>query len=343
MIESLERNKKWIILGFVGGLAILGGAIIFNQLTNEALLESGKAYSKAAQSNTVEKYEEVIKNQAGSLAAGNALLSKAELLMTTGKTEDARATLLTFVDGYKNHPRLPQGYDALGMLAFAAEDHDKAADFFQKAIKSGPASEVVPLVEIHHADLLAAKAASLSKAGKAEEAAVAEADAIARYDSVMKRFAGGAYADMVVERIATAKQKEVPRVAPPAPPKEEPKSVAPGTGPVKIVPDSSTPPAAPATSPAKPVTPPAAPATPPAKLVTPPAAPATPPAKPVTPPAPAATATPPAKPVTPPAPAAPATPPAKPVTPPAAPATPPAKPVTPPATPATPPAQPVTP
>ncbi|MCB1242362.1 MAG: tetratricopeptide repeat protein [Verrucomicrobiae bacterium] len=306
MIESLERHKKWIILGFVGGLGILGGAIIFNQLTNEALLESGKAYSKAAQSNTVEKYEEVIKNHAGSLAAGNALLSKAELLMTTGKTEDARATLLTFVDGYKNHPRLPQGYDALGMLAFAAEDHDKAADFFQKAIKSDPTSEVVPLVEIHHADLLAAKAASLSKAGKPEEAAVAEADAIARYDSVMKRFAGGAYADMVVERIATAKQREVPRVAPPSPPKEEPASVAPGTGPVKIVPDSPTPPAAPATPPAKPVTPPAAPATAPAKPVTPPAAPATAPAKPVTPPA------------------APATPPAKPVTPPAAPATPPA-------------------
>ncbi len=278
VIESLERHKKWIILGFVGGLGILGGAIIFNQLTNEALLESGKAYSKAAQSNTVEKYEEVIKNHAGSLAAGNALLSKAELLMTTGKTEDARATLLTFVDGYKNHPRLPQGYDALGMLAFAAEDHDKAADFFQKAIKSDPTSEVVPLVEIHHADLLAAKAASLSKAGKPEEAAVAEADAIARYDSVMKRFAGGAYADMVVERIATAKQREVPRVAPPAPPKEEPASVAPGTGPVKIVPDSPTPPAAPATPPAKPVTPSAAPATAPAKPVTPPAAPATPPA-----------------------------------------------------------------
>lgn len=285
-IELLDKHRNFVMIGTVGIALVICGALVMRELGRQKRSEAAQAFSAAAGERSIEKLDAVVSTYPGSIPAGNALLSKAEIQLNQEKSEDAKATFQTFVDSYKDHPRLAQGLYALGNLHHVAGDLDQAASFYDQAAKADPNTDLGPLLEIRQGDIALARADALRKEGKAEEADAKVAEAKKRYEDSITRpaFRASPFIEIAEARLALADVGDVPVV--PAPPKPEPKPATPA-------------PATPATpAPATPATPaPGTPATPaPAKPADTPKAATPAPATPATP-APSAPATPaPAKP-----------------------------------------------
>ncbi|MCB1078680.1 MAG: tetratricopeptide repeat protein, partial [Verrucomicrobiae bacterium] len=144
-IELLDKHRNFVMLTTVALAVIICGGLVIREMNRQKVSESAQAFSTAAGERSIEKLDAVVSGYAGSIAAGNALLTKAELQLNQEKPEDAKASLLTFVDKYGGHPRYAQGLYALGNLSQNGGDLEKAAEFYDRALKADPAGDLGPL------------------------------------------------------------------------------------------------------------------------------------------------------------------------------------------------------
>lgn len=163
VMDSLDRNRNKILIG-VGGAAVVTCAILVGgQLKQQAHLEAATAYSAALDKREIAAFDGVVVDHPGSVAAGNALLSKAELQIDQGKPADAQTTIERFINEFGGHPRYAQGIFAMGNLYHLSGDAEKAKEYYERTLEVQPDGELSPLARIRIGDL------SL-EAGKSDEA-----------------------------------------------------------------------------------------------------------------------------------------------------------------------------
>lgn len=214
VMDSFEQNRNKILIGFALATIIICAVLISGQLKRQKHLDAARAYSSALEKKEVASFDAVIIEHPGSLAAGNAMISKAELLSDQGKPEDARSTLETFVSDYSEHPRHAQGLFALGNLYHVSGDREKAADFYQQSIDAAPDAEMTPLARIRLGDL-ALEAGDMDAADQ-------------RYQESFTLHPGNRFIDYAEEKIALLKVGNPPAVKRPAPePEPKPEEPAP--------------------------------------------------------------------------------------------------------------------
>lgn len=206
IISQLETHKKTVLVVILAAALLISIVIVIRGLATEKHLAAAEAFSQAAVSNNIEELDKVVTDHPGSVAAGNALLTKAELEITSGKSEDAQVTLLTFVEKYKSHPRHPQGLFAYGNFYQVAGDTEKASTYYDRVLKEYPESELAPFALIRQGDLLLL-------AGKPDEARL-------KYESIMSSYRGTPFFNRIEEKIALLKVEKLPVV--PEPKKVEP-------------------------------------------------------------------------------------------------------------------------
>jgi len=266
-----ERHFKKLIIVLCLVALVLGAWAVTNYLRTQTETEAAERFSSAS---TVADCDIVIQKYAGTPAAGNALLLKADLLWAEGKKESSVAALKEFVDGQPNHAMHVAAELGLGSKQASMGDKDAARATLNGLIQAHPDSEFAPAAQIQLGDLLWSE-------GKVEEAKKHFGELPRTYPGKMT-----AYTDEVEERIKllSAGLPMVEVDAPPAP--AAPPMAIPG-GPSLDAPILTAPPTAATPAVEAPQPPPAAPAPAAAPSVPAPAPAATSP-EPVAPPAPPA-------------------------------------------------------
>ncbi|MCB1230768.1 MAG: tetratricopeptide repeat protein [Verrucomicrobiae bacterium] len=280
-IELLDKHRNTVMLVAVVAVLAICGTLVVRELNRQKLSEASQAFSEAAGERSIEKLDTVVADFAGSIPAGNALLTKAEIQLDREKYEDAKVTLLTFVDKYSKHPRHAQGLYALGNLSHVTGDYDTARDYYDRALADDPSGDIGPLILIREGDIALAQAEDLRKAGKKDEAEAKVQEARQSYEESITRpeFRSNPFIDMAEDRLALADVGDVPVVPAPPEPKPEPAPEKPAAAPAPATPpkakvDGAAPATKPAAGTGKPQPKPTA--TPGEKKATPPATPAKP-------------------------------------------------------------------
>lgn len=158
--KFLETHFKNLLKGF--GLIILGVCVYgyVNYSNKQKAIQAGEAFSAAS---TVEDLDRVIQEHAGTVAAGSALLKKAELLWEQNKKTTSVDALKEFVAKHSDHPFFPQTLLALGAKQESLGNRSEAKSLFERLVNEFPKSDVAALAEIRLGDLLWAE-------GKEDEA-----------------------------------------------------------------------------------------------------------------------------------------------------------------------------
>ncbi len=237
VVDAIERHRTKILAAIALAAIVLCGALVASQLKKQRHLAAAAAYTAAASKGEIAALDSVLVGHPGSVPAGNALLTKADLQIDQGKSEDARATLERFVAEFKGHPLYPQGLFALANVFHVAGDKEMAKSHYEKLIEVQKDGELTPLARIRLGDL----------ALEAGDTATADQ----RYQEAYTLHPGTPFFDYAEEKIALLKVGNPPEVERPAPPAEEnpkpevPKSEAPAA-PAPEAPKAETPAPAPA-------------------------------------------------------------------------------------------------
>lgn len=272
MEQFFEQNFKKILVVFALVAVLLGAMGIARHFKAQTELEAAEKFTSAA---TPEECEVVIQKYPGSVAAGNAILLKADLLWQADKKPDSISELNRFLKELPENALRPHAMLALASKYAAMGDNANANKTLDDLLSAFPKSEIAGGAQALKGDLLWAD-------GKVEEARKI-------FEGLPRNYPGSAFLGEVEERLKMM-NSGLPMVEldpPPAPPAP----VAPPTPPVltPLLPElkvPATPPVAPAapaaaTTPAVPA--PAAPAAVPAPAAPPtaptPAAPVPAPAK----------------------------------------------------------------
>ncbi len=235
VVDAIDRHRTKILAAIAASAIGICAALVVGQLKKQKHLDASEAYTSAAAKGEIAALDEVLVNFPGSVPAGNALLTKAEVQIDQGKSEDARATLEKFTTEFKDHPRYAQGLFSLGNLFHLSGDAAKAKGFYEQTIEAQKEGELAPLARIRLGDL------ALEGGDKKL------ADQL--YQESFTLSPDNAFADYAEQKIALLKIGNPPVVERPAPeieeaPKiEDPKSETPAVE----VPATETPAAAPAT------------------------------------------------------------------------------------------------
>ncbi len=213
VVEAIDRNRNKILIGVAAGGVALCAILIWGQVKKQKHLAAAAAYSSALAKGEIAAFDAVTVEHPGSVAAGNALLSKADLQIDQGKPEDARATLERFLGEFGTHPRRAQGLFALANLFHTAGDKEAAKSHYEKTISAQKDGELAPLARIRLGDL-------------ALEAGDTDA-ADQHYQEVFTLHPDSAFTDYIEEKISLLKVGNPPEVEAPAPAPENPKPEAP--------------------------------------------------------------------------------------------------------------------
>jgi predicted negative regulator of RcsB-dependent stress response len=180
----LDKNFRKIVYACIAAIAVSAIYGILKYRSHQAAVEAAAAATAA---KTVDDCDIVIQKYKGSVAAGNALLTKAKLLWDQNKKDSAVATLRDFVGNYTDHPFLVQGQLALGtrLEAMGTKEAAEAKTIYEKIVNDHKDSEVAGLAQIRIADLLWSE-------GKEDEAKKI-------YDELPRKFIGQ-FTERVSER-----------------------------------------------------------------------------------------------------------------------------------------------
>ena len=208
MEQIFQENKAGIVLGLAAIVAVICAVILFRGLNEEKRIAAGRAYADAA---TVEDLDGVIDEFKGTMAAGNALLRKAELLEEQGEVDGAKTALLRLRDEFPKHPRIDQALTVLGRMAEDAGDLEVAANFYQQVSRE---SDLAAYARIHLGDL-AMQEGDFEKARDI-------------YEPIQQEYPGNPWMGLWQQRI-NAVQRQLPEAeaetpAPPAPQPAPPKN-----------------------------------------------------------------------------------------------------------------------
>jgi TolA-binding protein len=231
-IDTIEKHQTKVIVGTLAAALLICGGLVIREYSAHKRTVAAEAYTQAASARSIEQLDTVVAKYSGSIAAGNALLSKAEIQLSQEKTEDARITLLAFTDKYRKHPRYAQGLFAIGNIQHNAGNAAEAADYYDRALAATPDADIAPLVLIRKGDLIMAEADKLLAEGNKEEAEAKKNEARTLYEDSGRRYPANPFVPLAAEKIDILAIGVVPVVDPP-PPAPEP---APVPEP-KVVPD----------------------------------------------------------------------------------------------------------
>lgn len=280
-LEDNFRKLVWLFAFLV--IAIIAYGFIRHQSTLKAN-EAAEAFTSA---KTIEDCDLVISRYAGTTAAANALLLKADLLWDQNKKTTAVEVLKEFTSKQTSHPLFVHTLLGLGTKLDAMGERKEAQAIFERIVNEFASNEAAPLAQVRLGDLLWAD-------GKQDEAKKAYEDLAVKFPDMAE------FQSVSQDRLGwIAASLPTKEVDPPPAPKVEPKPAAqlpsipgmpkinltPGAGGIgaTIAPPAMLTPTPAATTPAAVPTPAPSPAVP-----APQAAPA--PAVPATTPAPAAPA-----------------------------------------------------
>jgi len=171
--QYLEKNFNKLLLlcaAIVLGLLLYG---ITQYSSHARAVEAGGAFAAA---KTVEDCDLVIQKYSGTLAAGNALLLKADLLWEQNKKDTSVSALRDFVKSYDDHPFLPQTLLALASKLEALGERAEAKPLYERLVSEFATTDAAPLAQLRLGDVLWAE-------GKEDEAK-------AIYETLPQRFPG---------------------------------------------------------------------------------------------------------------------------------------------------------
>ena len=171
--KFLDKNFKTLLRLFIVLIIVLGIYGLLQYMKRAEAVKAGEAYTSA---KTVEDLDLVIHEHGGSLAAGNALLKKADLLWEQNKKTSSVDALQEFAGKYKHHPLLPHALLALGSKLESIGKSGDAKPVFERIVNEFGKSDVAVLAEVRLGDLLWA-------AGK-------EAEAKKIYEGLAAKFPG---------------------------------------------------------------------------------------------------------------------------------------------------------
>jgi predicted negative regulator of RcsB-dependent stress response len=129
----LDKHFKSIIW-ICAAAVVASGAWQFIKYRTHVAAEEAAAAATGAK--TVEDCDIVVQKYKGSVAAGNALLTKAKLLWEQNKKDTAVAALREFVASYGDHPFKVQGLIALAsrLESLGGKDAAEAKTLFEKVV-----------------------------------------------------------------------------------------------------------------------------------------------------------------------------------------------------------------
>lgn len=173
MEKFLEAHFKKVVLLFA---VLVVAALAYGAVTmarNAAAKAAGEAFAAA---KTVEDCDRVISEHAGTVAAGSALLLKADLLWDQNKKDSSVAALREFASKNTDHPLIKPALLGLGSKLDSIGERDEAAKVFQRVVSEYPSTDEAALAQLRLGDLLWA-------AGKEDEAKAAYESVPAKYAS----------------------------------------------------------------------------------------------------------------------------------------------------------------
>jgi hypothetical protein len=213
----LEKNFKKVLMLCVAVIvaAILYGVVRYR--TEAVAREAALAFTGA---DTVEGFDAVVSQFPGSVAAGSALLAKADLLWEKNQKDSSTAALKKFLAEFGTHPLAADTKLSLASRLEAMGEKAEAKKLYEELIGQNAESPLAPLAEIRLGDLLWAE-------GKTEEAKTIYAGLPSKYPGTNQPFY-----DQSQDRLkwigAALPTKEVDAPKPPPAP-EAPAAAAPGT------------------------------------------------------------------------------------------------------------------
>lgn len=284
-LEDNIRKIIWLFIIVLVGLCAYG--LIHHQNTVKAR-EAAEAFTGA---KTVEDCDYVMSQFAGTNAAANALLLKADLLWDQNKKSSAVEALKEFTTKDASHPLAVFALLGLGSKLDAMGESKEAQAVFERIVSEFGSTEAAPMAQVRLGDLLWAQGKA-DEAKKAYEELSVKFPDMAEYQAISQTRLGWIAASLPTKEVD----------APPAPKVEVKPSAAPGIPGLKLTAPSSggigatiAPPTAPAipSAPTNPAPAPAPKTEPAVPAPTPTPAPAAPaPATPAPTPPPAAPAAP---------------------------------------------------
>lgn len=209
VVDAIEKNRVLVISSAVILLAILAFVLVGKQLGQQKHIKAGMAYTKAATSRNIESLDKVVANYPGSVSAGNAILSKADLQVDQGYTKDAIATLESMVGSYITHPRYAQVFYMLGNIYHKSGEMEKARQNYEKVVEVQADGELTPITRIRLGDLAFAE----GDLEKAEQL----------YEESYTIHPGNPFVPTAENRIAQLKVGSPPKIDRPKPPEPEKK------------------------------------------------------------------------------------------------------------------------
>jgi len=207
-LEDNFRKLVWLFAFLV--IAIIAYGFIRHQSTLKAN-EAAEAFTSA---KTVEDCDLVISRYAGTNAAANALLLKADLLWDQNKKTSAVDALKEFTSKNSSHPLFVHTLLGLGTKLDAMGDRKEARAIFERIVNEFSSNEAAPLAQVRLGDLLWAD-------GKQDEAKKAYEDLAVKFPDMAE------FQSVSQERLGwIAASLPTKEVDPPPAPKVEPKPAA---------------------------------------------------------------------------------------------------------------------
>jgi tetratricopeptide (TPR) repeat protein len=204
-LEDNFRKLVWLFAFVV--IAIIAYGFIRHQSTLKAN-EAAEAFTSA---KTVEDCDLVISRYAGTNAAANALLLKADLLWDQNKKTSAVDALKEFTSKNSSHPLFVHTLLGLGTKLDAMGDRKEARAIFERIVNEFASNEAAPLAQVRLGDLLWAD-------GKQDEAKKAYEDLAVKFPDMAE------FQSISQERLGwIAASLPTKEVDPPPAPKVEPK------------------------------------------------------------------------------------------------------------------------
>lgn len=149
--EFLENNFKKIVFACAAVAAV---AVITGVARYMGGLKDAEAAAAFAAAKTLEDYDIVISERAGSHAAGNALLAKADLLWQDNKKDSSIAALEQFLSKHASHPLKAQAELGLASKLDSIGKKAEARAAFEKVISNYPGSDFAAVAQLRLADIL---------------------------------------------------------------------------------------------------------------------------------------------------------------------------------------------
>jgi TolA-binding protein len=204
-LEDNFRKLVWLFAFVV--IAMIAYGFIRHQSTLKAN-EAAEAFTSA---KTVEDCDLVISRYAGTNAAANALLLKADLLWDQNKKTSAVDALKEFTSKNNSHPLFVHTLLGLGTKLDAMGDRKEAQAIFERIVNEFASNEAAPLAQVRLGDLLWAD-------GKQDEAKKAYEDLAVKFPDMAE------FQSVSQDRLGwIAASLPTKEVDPPPAPKVEPK------------------------------------------------------------------------------------------------------------------------